>query len=425
VATEDRARLSAPVESATTAGATTAGATTAGVLPKRAPLAGLTVVSFEQAVSVPYCTRMLGDLGARIIKVERPGTGDFARDYDDVANGMSSHFAWLNRNKQSLALDVKSAHGAEVLARLFERADVVVQNLAPGAAARLGIDADTLSAKYPRVIAVDLSGYGTGGPLDHRRAYDLLVQSEAGACSITGEPGRPAKPGPPVADVGAGLQAVVAILSALVSRSTTGRGVAIEISMFDTVVDFIGFALLHAFYTGSERPPIGLSSPTVAPYGGYRTRDGRMVVLGTTNDKEWQRLAHGLIGRPDLADDPSLATNAQRCQERARLDEAVGAWAATVDAEEALRLADEAGIGNGLYHEMLEVVDHPQLTERGRWQHVDSPVGPLSTVLPPFRSSSWEVPLGAIPAIGEHTAQILAELGLDPEDHVTEEIPDE
>ena len=378
------------------------------------PLQGITVVSFEQAVSLPYCTRLLGDLGARVVKVERPGAGDFARDYDDVAHGMSAHFVWLNRNKESLALDAKSAQGAAVLARLFERADVVAQNLAPGAAARLGIDAETLSAKYPRLVALDISGYGTGGPLDHRRAYDLLVQSEAGACAITGEPGRPAKPGPPVADVGAGLQAVVAILSALVQRASTGRGAAIEISMFDTVVDFVGFALLHAFYTGTERPPIGLSSPAVSPYGGYRTRDGHTVMLGTTNDNEWQRLARQVIGRPDLADDPSLASNAQRCEQRARLDEAIAAWAASVDAAEALRRADAAGIGNGVYHEMLEVVNHPQLTERGRWQQVESPVGPLSTVLPPFRSSSWDVPLNRIPEVGEHTDQILAELGLSP-----------
>jgi itaconate CoA-transferase len=386
-----------------------------GAPPRGTPLAGITVVSFEQAVSLPYCTRLLGDLGARVIKVERPGTGDFARDYDDVARGMSSHFVWLNRNKQSVAMDAKSAHGAAVLARLFERADVVAQNLAPGAATRLGIDAETLSAKYPRLVALDLSGYGTGGPLDHRRAYDLLVQSEAGACAITGEPGHPAKPGPPVADVGAGLQAVVAILSALVGRAATGRGAAIEISMFDTVVDFVGFALLHALYTGTERPPIGLSSPVVSPYGGYRTGDGRTVVLGTTNDSEWQRLARDIIGRPDLADDPSLASNAQRCEQRARLDEAIGAWAASVDAAEALRLADAAQIGNGVYHEMLDVVDHPQLTARGRWQQVGSPVGLLSTVLPPFRSNSWDVPLEPIPAIGEHTNQILAELGFAPD----------
>lgn len=387
--------------------------TRSGVPARGTPLAGLTVVSFEQAVSLPYCTRLLGDLGARVIKVERPGTGDFARDYDDVAHGLSSHFVWLNRNKESLALDVKSAQGAAVLARLFERADIVAQNLAPGAAARLGIDAATLSATYPSLVAVDLSGYGTGGPLDRRRAYDLLVQSEAGACAITGEPGRPAKPGPPVADVGAGLQAVVAILAALVARAGTGRGAAIEISMFDTVVDFVGFALLHAFFTGTERAPIGLSSPVVSPYGGYRSRDGRTVVLGTTNDNEWQRLTRDLINRPDLADDPTLASNAQRCEQRARVDEAVAAWVTTVDAADALRLADAAGIGNGVYHDMLEVVDHPQLTERGQWQQVESPVGPLPTVLPAFRSSDWDVPLGRIPAVGEHTGQILAELGFD------------
>jgi itaconate CoA-transferase len=381
------------------------------------PLAGITVVSFEQAVSAPYCTRVLGDLGARVIKVERPGGGDFTRAYDDVANGLATHFVWLNRNKESLALDVKEPVARAALDRLLDRADVVVQNLAPGAARRLGLDAAALVAARPSLVAVDISGYGTGGPMDHRRAYDLLIQAEAGACATTGEPGRPAKPGPPVADVGSGLQAAVAILAALVARSTTGRGAATSISMFDTVTDFLGFALLHARYSGRERPPIGMSSPVVAPYGAYRTRDGRVAVLGTTNDAEWQRLAREVIERPDLAADADLATNAQRCERREGIDAAIGAWAGARDLAVVLARADAAGIGNAVYNEVLDVVDHPQLTARGRWQEVGSPVGPLSVLLPPVTSESWDTPLRPVPAVGEHTRAILTELGL-PADEV-------
>lgn len=378
------------------------------------PLAGITVVGFEQAIAAPYCTRLLGDLGARVIKVERPGTGDFTRAYDDVVNGLSSHFVWLNRNKESLTLDIKAAEARPVLDRLLGQADVVIQNLAPGAAERVGIDAKSLVAARPALVAVDISGYGTGGPLDHRRAYDLLVQAEAGACAVTGEPGRPAKPGPPVADVGTGLQAAVGILAALVGRGATGRGSALDISMFDTVTDFIGFALLHAMYTGQERPPIGMSSPVVAPYGAYPTRDERRVVLGTTNDAEWRRLATDLLERPDLATDESLATNARRCAQRLRVDAAVAAWTVGLDSAEILRRADAAGIGNGVYHDILEVVQHPQLTQRSRWQSVDSPVGPVSTLLAPPASDDWTPPLRAIPGVGEHTTAILTELGLSP-----------
>jgi itaconate CoA-transferase len=379
---------------------------------RRAPLAGITGVSFEQAVSAPYCTRLLGDLGARVIKVERPGGGDFTRDYDTAAQGLATHFLWLNRNKESLALDVKGPAAQDVLERLLDRADVVVQNLAPGAARRLGIDAASLAKARPSIVAVDISGYGTGGPLEHRRAYDLLVQAEAGACATTGEEGRPAKPGPPVADVGSGLQAAVSILAALVARGTTGRGAAIEISMFDTVTDFLGFALLHAKYTGQERPPNGMSSPVVAPYGAYPTKDGRVVVLGTTNDAEWQRLARTLLERPDLAGDPGLATNAQRCEQRARLDGVIADWTRVRELDEVLARADEAGIGNAVYQGVLDVVEHPQLTERHRWAEVQTPVGALATLLPPFTSDAWPTPLGRVPGLGEDTASILAELGV-------------
>jgi itaconate CoA-transferase len=375
------------------------------------PLAGVTVVAFEQAVAAPYCTRLLADLGARVIKIEQPGTGDFTRHFDAAASGLATHFVWLNRNKESLALDCKRAEARPVLDRLLASADVVVQNLAPGAAQRLGVDAESLVHRYPAMVAADLSGYGIGGPLDHRRAYDLLVQSEGGSCAVTGTEGAPAKPGIPIADVGTGLQAATSILAALVGRGQSGNGAVIRVSMFDTVIDFLGFALLYTSYTGEVRPPNGMSSPVVSPYGAYPTKDGRTVVIGTTHDGEWQRLAGALLHRPDLAADPSLATNAQRLGQRDRLDAAIADWTRTHDLAEVCSLADAAGIGSAAYNNLDEVVDHPQLTTRGRWQQVDSPIGQVASLLPAFTSPQWTTPLRPVPALGEHTAAIISELG--------------
>jgi itaconate CoA-transferase len=381
------------------------------------PLVGFTVVSFEQAVSAPYCTRLLADLGARVIKVEQPRTGDFTRQFDDAARGLATHFVWLNRNKESLGLDCKRPEARPVLDQLMHGADVVVQNLAPGAARRLGLDAETLVRAYPKLVAVDLSGYGTGGPLEHRRAYDLLVQAEGGSCAATGHEGDPAKPGIPVADVGTGLQAATSILAALLARGRSGAGTAIHVSMFDTVIDFLGFALLHARYTGMARPPLGMSSPVVAPYGAYPTKDGRTVVLGTTNDSEWQRLAADLLHRQDLAADPSLATNMQRLGQRDRLNAAIAEWTGSLELAEVCSQADAAGIGSGALNEVIDVVDHPHLTERARWQDVGSPAGPVASLLPAFASPQWATPLRPIPALGEHTGAILSELGFPPEFH--------
>ena len=290
------------------------------------PLSGVTVVSFEQAVAAPFCSRHLGDLGARVIKVEQRAGGDFTRHYDDAVRGMASHFVWLNRNKESLTLDVKHPGAQQVLERLLARADVVMQNLAPGAAHRMGIGASDIVARFPRAIAVDISGYGTGGPYDEKRAYDLLIQAEGGVCSITGVPGSPAKAGPPVVDIGSGLYSLSGILAALYARERTGQGAAIQISMFDVVAEFMGFALQFTRHTGEERQPNGMSTPMVAPYGAYPTSDGQTVVLGTTNDREWQRLATSMLDRPDLAADPRFATNMARCEERAVLDEVIGEW---------------------------------------------------------------------------------------------------
>ncbi|MET0734558.1 MAG: CoA transferase, partial [Microbacterium sp.] len=355
---------------------------------------------------------LLADLGARVIKVERPGWGDTTRHFDDVAGGMSSYFTWMNRGKESIGIDMKDASARPVLEALLDRADIVVQNLAPGSAAALGIDARALVAGRPRLIAVDMAGYGSDGPNATRRAYDLLVQAESGSCAATGWPGMPAKPGPPVADLGSGLMAAVQILAAVHRREAGGEGAAIEVSMFDVAADFLGFALLHALHTGKERPPTGLGSPAVAPYSGYPTRDGRTVVLGTTNDAEWQRLTTLLLGRPDLAEDPAYATNDGRCGRRDEVDAIIAAWTSERDAADICAAAERAGIGNALYRTVLEAVDHPDLVERGRWTTTDSPVGPIASLRSPVSSLPWDVPVGAVPGLGEHTDSILAELAL-------------
>ena len=378
------------------------------------PLEGICVVAFEQAVAAPLCTRHLADLGARVIKVENPQGGDFTRAYDDAVKGLASTFVWLNRNKRSFALDMKHPSARPVLDRLLERADVVVQNLAPGAATRLGLDAATLTSRYPRVVAVDMSGYGAGGPLAHKRAYDLLVQSEAGSCSVTGRPGDWAKPGIPVADVGSAMYALTSVLAALLARERTGRGAAISVSMFDTIAEWMGFALNYTMYTGVEREPNGLSSPTVAPYGSYPTSDSHIVVLGTTNDNEWQRFARELLARPDLATEARFATNALRCEHRAELDDIVTAWTSCHLLDDILLEADAAGIGNARVNSVIDVLAHPHLEERGRWRDVDSPAGPIRALLPPFVSPEWSPRMERVPALGQDTDAVLAELGFAP-----------
>jgi crotonobetainyl-CoA:carnitine CoA-transferase CaiB-like acyl-CoA transferase len=375
------------------------------------PLTGVTVVAFEQAVAAPLCTRHLADLGARVIKVEHPSGGDFTRSYDTAVHGLSSYFVWLNRNKESVAVDARKPGGAEVIERLVARADVVVQNLAPGAAARLNVAAAQVVAAHPRAVAVDISGYGTGGPYDHKRAYDLLIQAEGGVCSITGEAGHPAKAGPPLADLGAALHAVSGILAALFDRERTGRGAVLEVAMFDVVADWMSFALQYTRHTGTQRQPNGMSTPMVAPYGAFPTSGGQTVLLGTTNDAEWQRLATDLIGRRDLAADPRLASNEGRCAHRAEIDAAIARWTGARDLALIQDLADAAGIGNARYNTVSDVLAHPQLTERGRWQPVGSPAGPVEVLLPAVVSPGWTPRLDPVPALGEHTRIVLADLG--------------
>jgi itaconate CoA-transferase len=374
-------------------------------------LDGITVVAFEQAVAAPLCSRHLGDLGARVIKIENPVGGDFTRQYDDAAKGMSSYFIWLNRNKESLALNLKQPAALEALELLLAQTDIVVQNLAPGAAARIGVSSAQLTARFPRIIAVDISGYGSGGPLEKKRAYDLLVQAEGGVCSITGTPGAPAKPGPPVADLGSGMYSLSGILAALYARERTGRGAALQISMFDVVAEWMGFALQYTMHTGVERQPNGMSTPMVAPYGGYPTSDGLTVMLGTTNDGEWRRLCTQVIERPDLGEDPRFATNTHRTAARDQIDQAIVEWTSRHTLEEIQALADDAGIGNSRYNTVSDVVAHPQLRERDRWQDVETPVGPVPCLLAPPNSPDWTQRLDPVPALGQHTDQILHQLG--------------
>jgi itaconate CoA-transferase len=381
----------------------------------KAPLAGVTVVALEQAVSAPMCTRVLADFGARVIKVENPNGGDFARYYDDVVNGLAAHFVWANRGKESVTLDLKTEAGLAILHRLLDRADVLVSNLAPGSTARLGIAAADLAERHPDVIAVEIDGYGAGGPLSHKRAYDLLAQAESGACAVTGYPGAPAKPGPPVADISTGLYSALSILALLYSRD---GGRAVSVSLFDTMTDLMGYPLTYAQHAGVDQQPLGMSSPAVAPYGAYRTADGQTVVLGTTNDAEWQRLSREILQRDDLADDERFATNAGRVAHRDILDEAIGAWCASHDLEHVQKTADAAGIGNARYNLPSEVLAHPQLTARDRWRNIDTPIGPIRALLPPPVISGYQPAMGAVPGLGQHTDSVLAELAI-ADDEIT------
>jgi crotonobetainyl-CoA:carnitine CoA-transferase CaiB-like acyl-CoA transferase len=379
--------------------------------PAKSPLAGITVLALEQAIAAPLCTRHLADLGARVIKIEQPGTGDASRHYDGVVRGLAAHFVWLNHGKESAALDLAEPADRSVFTALLERADVLVSNLAPGALGRLGLAPGELAESYPRLIIVDISGYGRGGPLDHKRAYDLLVQSEAGSCAITGLPGQPAKSGIPVADIGTALYAYSSVLAALYERERTGRGAVIGVAMLDVAAEMMGFALNQVLHGGGEPQPVGMGSPIVAPYGAYPTADGQTAVLGTTSDREWRRLTNDLLERPDLADDPRYAHNDDRVRHRAELDQLVGEWCARRDLAEIQRRADEARLGNARLNGVRDLAEHEQLKRRGRWREVGSPAGPVPALLPPALAASWPVISGRVPALGEDTEAIRAEVG--------------
>ncbi|WP_085208208.1 CaiB/BaiF CoA-transferase family protein [Streptomyces sp. Amel2xC10] len=381
------------------------------------PLEGVTVVAVEQAVAAPFATRQLADLGARVIKVERIDGGDFARGYDTAAGGLASHFVWCNRGKESIALDLKDPRGLDVVRRLIADADVFVQNLAQGAAARLGLDAATLCAAHPRLIAVDVSGYGSGGPYADKRAYDMLVQCEAGLVSVTGTPGQPVKAGIPAADIAAGMYAFSGVLAALVRRGTTGRGGPVEVSMLEALAEWMGHPLHHTIHGGTPPERTGLAHAVIAPYDAYPTADGGRVLLSVQNDREWRRLAERVLGRPGLGTDPEFATNAARVTHRERTDALVGEALGALGTDEALALLEAAGIACARLRDLRELNEHPQLAARERWREVGSPVGPLRALLPPITlPGGSEARMGDVPALGEHTEALLRAAGMTDEE---------
>jgi len=378
------------------------------------PLAGLTVVTLEQAVAAPFATRQLADLGARVIKVERPGTGDFARGFDTTVHGQASYFIWLNRGKESIELDLKSADGRRVLAALAARADVLVQNLAPGAAERLGLGAARLRKRHPRLIACSISGYGTDGPYRHKKAYDLLVQCETGLVSVTGTPDQPAKVAISVADIAAGMYAYSGVLTALYQRERTGEGTSIEVAMLDALGEWMSQPVYYTVYGGQPPRRTGARHASIAPYGPYSVAGGAQLFLGLQNDREWAVLCERVLHRPDLITDGRFRTNPDRVAHDAELTVILEDAFGVIPAD---RLADAraaAGLAGARLRSPAEFAAHPQLAARDRWREVGTPGGPVRALLPPVSMAGREPAMGAVPALGEHTAAIRAELGFPP-----------
>jgi itaconate CoA-transferase len=377
------------------------------------PLEGITVVSLEQAVAAPFATRQLADLGARVIKVERPQAGDFARGYDRTVKGLSSHFVWLNRSKESLTLDLKQDEAKEVLARLIERSDVFVQNLAPGATGRLGFGAESLQERHPALFVCDVSGYGSSGPFRDKKAYDLLVQCEAGLVSITGTPETPSRVGVSIADIACGMYAYSGILTALLRRERTGEGAAIEVSLFEALAEWMGFPAYYAMYGGKEPPRTGASHAAIAPYGPFECGDGEVIFLGIQNEREWERFCEVVLERSALAQDERFASNSERVENRDDLHQDIEAILRTFSSREVLERLEEAKIANARMRTVRGLLEHPQLEARDRWTEVGSSVGPLRALLPPATIDGIEPLMGPIPSVGEHTEKILAEIDYD------------
>ena len=375
------------------------------------PLDGITVVSLEHAIAAPFCTRQLADLGARVIKVERPGSGDFARAYDTRVRGEASHFVWTNRSKESLTLDLKQPGAMAVLKDLLKDADVLVQNLAPGAAARMGLSYEALSASHPRLIVCDISGYGEDGPYRDKKAYDLLIQSEAGMLSITGTPDEPSKAGNSMADIAAGMYAYTNILSALLLRERTGQGSHIDVSMLEALGEWMGYPLYYAFEGAPPPPRTAASHASIYPYGPFAAGDGGTIMLGLQNEREWKVFCAVVLKNAALAADPRFDTNAKRNDNRAELKALILAEFAPLSTAQVIERLDEAQIANARMNDMAGVWAHPQLQARQRWQTVGSPAGEIPALLPPGRNNRFDYRMDPIPKVGEHTESILRSLG--------------
>jgi itaconate CoA-transferase len=381
--------------------------------PSSLPLAGVTVLALEQAVAVPFGTRQLADLGARVIKIERPVVGDFARAYDTTVNGLASHFVWLNRSKESLTLDLKRPEARLVLSRLLDRSDVFVQNLAPGATDRLGLGTGELRAKYPRMIVCNLSGYGSTGPYASRKAYDLLVQSEAGLVSITGTPETPSKVGLSIADIAGGMYTYSGILTALLHRERTGEGTALEVSLFESLGEWMGYAM---YYTmgGTAPARTGASHATIAPYGPYRLRDGQEVIFGVQSNREWDTFCTKVLERPELATDARFQNNHQRVRHLTEMNREIEAVFTALPPGDVLERLETAQIANARLNTVQQFIEHPQLRGRDAWRTVASAGGDIPALVPPVRMEGVEPRMDGVPSVGQHRDTILAELGFDP-----------
>ncbi len=377
------------------------------------PLEGVTVVALEHVIAGPFCTRQLADLGARIIKIERPGVGDPARAYDERVNGLSSHFVWTNRSKESLTLDLKQEQAREIVHKLLATADVMIQNLAPGAAARMGFSYELLKDKYPRLIVCDISGYGADGPYRDKKAYDLLIQSESGLLSVTGTPETPSKAGCSIVDIASGMYAYTNILAALIQRGRTGKGSRIDISMLESMVEWMSFPLYYA-YEGADAPVrAGASHATIYPYGPFPAGDGKIVMLGLQNEREWAVFCDKVLEQPELKTDARFSSSTRRSTARKELYQIIVDALSHLSAAEIVKRLDDAQIGNARMNDMREVWEHAQLRARDRWKEVESPAGKIKAMLPPGVPESFDPRMDPIPAIGQHTDAILGELGYD------------
>jgi itaconate CoA-transferase len=377
------------------------------------PLDGVTVVSIEQAVAAPFATRQLADLGARVIKIERPDGGDFARAYDTTTRGLSSHFVWLNRSKQSLTLDLKQPAAVDVLHRLLDRADVFVQNLAPGAAERLGAGSTALRTRCPKLVICNISGFGGSGPFASKKAYDLLVQGEVGLMSLIGPEDTPSRAGLSLADISAGMYAYSGILTALLVRRDTGTGTVLDVSLFDSLAEWMGFPMYHTLYSGKSLPRSGPNHASIAPYGPFAASDGRRVILAVQNAREWTRFCAGVLERAELAADERFATNEQRIKHRPALHELIDEVFSRLSLEEITGRLEAADIAHARLNSVQEFIEHPQLTARGRWTEIDSEAGRLRALRTPVEMEGVDPVMGRVPALGEHTDTILAELDID------------